>query len=175
LRDESADFSGFVVDFVSLSGLCASVLCSSDLWPGFAALGLMVDLAGGCVGAACGAGVVCGGELGSDAGAALLAAVSRPRTANATVSRMAFTGTDLSAAPPPTGKSSSACKIDELLRPASRHSIQRISRQKRGIGRRACRVGALANRQRFSLTPSDGLGSPLHGPKNPRRGFQAPP
>jgi hypothetical protein len=56
------------------------------------------------------------------------------------MSRMAFTGTDLSAAAPlkpasalPLRRASSACKIDELLRRPGRHSIRRISRQKRGI------------------------------------------
>jgi hypothetical protein len=102
---DSADFSDLVADFADLSDLCASGLCASDLrasdlcvsdlCAGFALLsGFGADCAcAGCVCAGCAAFVSAGG-------AARASPARRPTAANAIMSRMAFTGTDLSAAAP---------------------------------------------------------------------------
>ena len=109
LRADSADFSDFVVGFADLSDLCASDLCASGLcssdlcvsafWAGFAVLlGFLSDFLSGFL-SSLGAGCVCA-AFASEAGAARASPVTRPIAANATMSRMAFTGTDLSAAAP---------------------------------------------------------------------------
>jgi hypothetical protein len=119
--------------FAALSGLCAAFSDFSDGAEDFAALSVL------CVGFADLSGLradcACGAEFASAADAANASAVKRPTAANAIISRMAVTGTDLSVRSAPAGVSgipSSACEIDELLMRARRHGNRRIVGRKQG-------------------------------------------
>jgi hypothetical protein len=94
-----SDFSDGAAGVADLSDLCAAFSDFSDGAEDFAALSVL------CVGFADLSGLradcACGAEFASAAGAANASAVKRPTAANAIMSRIAVTGTDLSAAAPP--------------------------------------------------------------------------
>ena len=118
-----SDFPDFSVGFADLSDF-------SDLFAGLALCAGFAELSGVAAAWDCGAGIA------SAAGAAQASPVKKPTAANASMSRMAVTGTDLSAA----AFSADVSEIDVRHARLKNYSVarrlgnRRISRRKRGIG-----------------------------------------